>query len=394
MKYKELIELYKAGNLDDERKEQVEKDIEKQSAISDYLFDIESEEFNESENLTFNEDLGNSKKTDDFTKFISNSIRKTFIKTGVIVGVVVLAIVCFIVFAIPKIKDAKYYNPAEKVGTFTNGCETNRMSLDMAVYSEMFLPGMYRDAVLADGNGNAKYDICIIQSTSYSDSFYDVGGVINKGKMLLYDTNPLKSFAKNVFIADNDMISDVLYSNAHGAAGTKEEAYAELDKLNDTDSYVAYVTLNTVMDYTEFKEWAQKNDVHANWCKLCFTGETGKYTALDNIGFIPGTSCSNLYYDKAKYPFLTQFSLAEADTDKDMTTHVSSILNYLSDQDKFRELMQLNLSSSYLKSLAEDVEQNGIHIYGFTMISDKESICALRNLEEIGYIYTKNVKYE
>ena len=37
MKYRELIELYKKGKLDDE-KEMVENDIERHEAISEYLF--------------------------------------------------------------------------------------------------------------------------------------------------------------------------------------------------------------------------------------------------------------------------------------------------------------------------------------------------------------------
>ena len=38
MKYRELIELYKKGKLDDEKKEMVENDIERHEAISEYLF--------------------------------------------------------------------------------------------------------------------------------------------------------------------------------------------------------------------------------------------------------------------------------------------------------------------------------------------------------------------
>ena len=38
MKYKELIELYKSGRLSEEERKKIEEDIEKQEAISEYLY--------------------------------------------------------------------------------------------------------------------------------------------------------------------------------------------------------------------------------------------------------------------------------------------------------------------------------------------------------------------
>ena len=39
MTYRELIQLYKTGKLDEEQKTKVAEDIERQEAISEYLFD-------------------------------------------------------------------------------------------------------------------------------------------------------------------------------------------------------------------------------------------------------------------------------------------------------------------------------------------------------------------
>ena len=41
MTYRELITLYKTGKLDEEQKKQIEADIERQEAISEYLFETE-----------------------------------------------------------------------------------------------------------------------------------------------------------------------------------------------------------------------------------------------------------------------------------------------------------------------------------------------------------------
>ena len=39
MKYRELLQEYKNGTLDESKREEVERDIEKQDAISEYLFE-------------------------------------------------------------------------------------------------------------------------------------------------------------------------------------------------------------------------------------------------------------------------------------------------------------------------------------------------------------------
>ena len=39
MTYRELIKMYKEGSLNEEQTAKVEKDIERQEAISEYLFD-------------------------------------------------------------------------------------------------------------------------------------------------------------------------------------------------------------------------------------------------------------------------------------------------------------------------------------------------------------------
>ena len=209
MNYRELLQKYKAGELPEEQRKQVRQDIEKQDAISEYLFDNEEMEFEEQ----VEQDGGQTTESTDgsvpkdgqnvnivgaavpkdgqrtnviegtvpkdgqrthviegtvpkdgqeaeFTKLIRRAIRRTFIKYGVITGVIVIGIVCFLVFALPKIQDAMYYDPNKIVGT-EEGNKTNQLSLDMSVYSELFLPENYRDSAAATGSGYGNYDIVI-----------------------------------------------------------------------------------------------------------------------------------------------------------------------------------------------------------------------------------------
>lgn len=164
MTYRELLQLYKQGKLDMEKKKQVEAEIEKQDAISEFLYeegdipdfsDLENGEdcFNNLDdknqkaewqdskidgNIEKRQGNLQSKREDDFNeqfmKEIQRSIRKAFIKMGTIVGAVVLIFVLCAVFILPKAVSKLYYDPNEAAGTY-DGMTTTRMSLDLSVYS-------------------------------------------------------------------------------------------------------------------------------------------------------------------------------------------------------------------------------------------------------------------
>ena len=188
MKYHELIELYKAGKLEEEKRNQVERDIERQEAISEYLFEEGEVPDLEMFDNGFGDEL-ESKEVDEeqvqFTKMINASIRKAFVKMGVTVGVVVLALLLFVIFALPQVVDLFYYNPAKIVGKEEHyEHTTNQISLDLAVYSELFMPGYHRSNVIVDENGYGEYDINIVQNVSMTDSFKNVAGKIEREKQV------------------------------------------------------------------------------------------------------------------------------------------------------------------------------------------------------------------
>lgn len=102
--------------------------------------DLESENAENPENEEWLSGQKNNQKDEinrQFIKEIRWSIRKTFIKMGIIVGVAVLVIVLCAVFILPKAVSDFYYNPNEVVGKYEE-MTTTRMDLDLSVYSELF----------------------------------------------------------------------------------------------------------------------------------------------------------------------------------------------------------------------------------------------------------------
>lgn len=382
MKYSELLELYKTGKLPEEQAKKVEADIERHVAIGDYLFDDEkipelSDMFEEAEE---------SKKV---AKIVRDTVREAFIKLGVAVTAVVLAIVLFVVFALPKVVDCFYYNPAKELGSFTEA-----LSLDMAVYSELHMPTRYCDYAYVNSEGYGKYSLVLKPyAIGYQGS---VGGVINKNEMTLYDPDYFDSPAVNDFNFYGLNIGSDFYVT-EGYYRTKEERIEQYkEDLKEGENYIVYVTLNEVMNYQEFVSTVEELSVSPYWVGLCAKNNDKNYSdkpyiSIYSMGFIYNTSCKGLAFDKEKYPYLTQFSMAETmdihsndPVPEDMmTTHVISMLKYMADQKQFRKVMGSS-KEKYL-DLAANIEENGLNIYGYVDVVDKETI--LRLLESDSVIY-------
>lgn len=393
MTYKELLDLYKRGELDDEQRAKVEKDIEKQEAISELLFETEGiPEFSDLDIQAESSLDENSIDEKRFLKMINKSIRRAFVKLGVIVGVIVLAVVIAANTALPHIVDACYYNPAAVVGEI-DGNETNQMSLDTAVYTELFTPGYYRTRVIADSEGYGNYDIRIMQNFSVNGQFKDVYGTVEKGKLNLYTDGVFKLPTSNAFVAGD--IKNVIGHVGTGAAGTVENALEKLNELDDTDYYVGYITIDKVMTYDEFVSWSEAQGATPEWCAVCRSQDGGDYLAQDIIGFMYQSSASQMAYDKEKYPYLNYFDLTETVDDLEqpidreyMETHMVSMLRYMKDNKEFREMAGCVVSDHTFELLARDIEENGLNIYGFAVVAQKDELIEISQMENVHYIYT------
>lgn len=392
MKYSELLKLYKAGNLDKEQIAKVESDIERQQSISEYLFD-EEQIFDFDEDGALSVDDNATKNEVNFVDMVNKSIRKAFIKMGVVSGTVIIAIVMLIIFVVPKAVNLFYYNPSAVVGE-KNGIETNQMSLDMAVYTELYSPNNYRDLVLVDENGYADYDLYIPQTFNVDGNKNDVAGKIERNKLTLYDTSLFQRPYENSFLAEQ--IGLVGYSGI-GAAGDMKTAKKTLQELDENDYYRAYVTMEDVKTYAELVSFCEKNNITPEWCNVCKI-DNDEYYYVDNIGFLYSASSTELGYDVEKYPYLTQFDLSLSSDDFDkaysqdtMEKHFISMLKYIEEQDAFCQMMGVEHSDEFYDELIKNVEENGLNIFGFTVVAQKDEILRISETQDVYYVYTENI---
>lgn len=411
MTYRELLTLYKKGKLDSETKDKIEAEIERQDAISEYLYE-ESALLDFDKTDSFSEHVTDNKKNDDgeehFIKMIQNSIRKAFIKMGLIVGTVVLICILLAQFLLPHIVSKFYYQPDKIVAG-----DTNQMSLDMAVYTELFLPGYQRSDVSAKDYGYGNYDICIHQNLSYNFLFTDVNGYISRNKLTLYDSNIIKTPSNNMFewtgsqwnmdlalskqIPKDAENEDGSMTHSHiGYSGSPKDSSALINELDGNTQYIAYVTLNQLMPYEDFVKFVDKQDnLGFIWCAPRTASDTA-----GNIGFyyISGGSMS-LSWDQKTYPYLQLLTQKESYAEKMenetyAVQHFTSMLRYLLDQKTFSKMIdEYNYSNvGSLKESAEYVEKNGLDIYGFATIADKETLQSLMKTDEVYVIATQPLR--
>lgn len=420
MKYRELLELYKKKELGEEQREMVEQDIERHEAISEYLFEMEEADILQgpAEKPEGSEikakTAGKERDTaDDFTKRVNRAIRRAFLKMGAAVCAVTLVVVLLILFVLPNIVSNFYYDPGRIVSENNYGGTTNQMSLDLAVYTELALPGTYRDNVQVEDRGYGNYNITIYQSVSRSGEFHHVAGRIEKNNLRLYDINLFNISSGNSFgwfqmnMDRKDTLTEQVEKGVGSFAYTpesKEQSAKYLEELDDNKLYLAYVTLDKILSYDDFIRFTEKYSEQMSdiWCV--------PRTAVDshmpigrpaNLGFYIQLEQSSMReWDREKYPDLILWAFDDmSDWDeaeekiKDeayAAEHFAVMLDYMSEQDKFLRMMGEQAAETYAEA-ADYIRENGLQIYGFACVADKETLLELNAEDAVFGIRTEEV---
>ena len=414
MSFRELMEKYKIGQATAEERRMVEEELEKFELINEFEYEKFEETVTEETDTSIRKD--NRNQDEEFTASIRREIRRTFVRAGIITGAAVIAIVLFILFSMPRITDLFYYDPGQNIAVSESGKEdsneTNRMSLDMAVYTELMTPEALRDYVNVEDRGYGCYDINIIQTvTQDNEETRNVSGRIERNKLTLYDTNVINPLIGNTFgwyqrgetgkslrQQDEDEIkAGLITENEEICHGTITPDYnrEELEQLEERRGYYAYVTLNKMMNYEDFINFFDKTGLGYGWCavKTYEPANDEKYRPK-NLGFVfSPTSSAPLQWDDEKYP---QLRRTLSDTDEasykreDVATkHFISMLNYMSDNEKFCRMMKTDENGFDPQSAVEYVKDNGLTIYGFVTRADKDKLLELLNRDEIYTVYVK-----
>ncbi len=343
---------------------------------------------------------------------IQKTMRRTFIKIGAVACAVAVTITLCAIFLLPKGISLFYYDPTEPaVNEKYSGLQTTRMDLDLAVYTELFLPGCYRGAVNAQPLGYGKYTISIPQVVSWNGKHESINGMLTRNKLTLYNPDLFQLPVMNTFVLPETVKGDFQFRDHDtgkkvGVAGLPESAYEQLEGLNDDEWYQAYISFAEITDYADFYQWLQTYlqdgtyDFSEIWCAVYTEGEDGQILG-QNIGFNIYPGGNTLHWNQEKYPELSLLPDTDAleswpemsDTAR-IQTHFVSLLQYMQDNWKFAKIMNPSLREpANFDEMMESVERDGLRLYGFSIRTRKDTLLKLRDDATISYIYAHPVKW-
>ncbi len=333
MKYSEMIELYKNGTLDDSKKHMLEADIERQTAISDYLYEneqippiIEDEtaptDEEKQQSIYEKKQLAKKKEiaeTEKFMKLIRANIRRSFLKFSVALVAMVVAVmlVCgWILTSMPEWERGKYYDPIRSA----DGTENYHFRTEIEDYSETFAPDkVWRDLDFSSlGGGDYSLTVEKLErdrtisgyesdrgdlSDVYAGKF--ISGRISKGTIEVYGDNVFSPEASYPFATAMIGVENLSASRSAGRMdnfGSYDEAAAKKslkDKaaaLDRNGRYNVYITFDKVYTidqaaavlYDQVSVNGQYDDVSADvqriWFALC-QKKNDAFEASGTIGF-------------------------------------------------------------------------------------------------------------
>ena len=434
MSYREKIEQYKKHQLTEEDAIELESEIEKAEAISDYLAeqlidDLDGEFF--SKDASEPTEAKNPKEQEttsakEFEIYVRKSIHRSFRKMGMAVGGVVLAVVLFVQFGMSPLMSAFYYNPTktEMVETTTDDMiyqtSYSQIGMDFHVYAELNLPCKGSDQVNALSNGYGNYQILITPSISFGTKRGTMtAGQIRKGKLELYNPDYLHPAPANYFVGygldrNRDFVSQMkenvieednevtIYNQWF--YGTLENGETAIDALeNDNTMYQAYVSFDQPKTFTEVNEILNTMKEQDIWPSLAWIAVYGNEEGNKLIGYDYNTPQSMTPVSlNEKYPELSLYE-KEGYDDADyenvnkkmqeesvMTQHLVSMLRYMEDQNRFTNMMEKYTGSSMYKSIADYIEKNGISSCGFVCIATKADMQKMLDMDSIIGIVPEN----
>lgn len=327
-----------------------------------------------------------------------------------VLAAVILAAVIVVCIILPKTVKSVCYDPTETVASYYEDgydIETDRMSMDMTVWSELFLPCRKFGTVQAADLNWGKYNVIIGQDMWPSGTEQkQVAGQIERNKLVLYDPVVLQKPPSNAFewtintrdtsLSIRENLSDG--EQAMGMHGGRKAATELLEMLVPEQKYIGYASFNNVIDYEEVGKMLNEYDVMLSWVGIVTSNENHQ----EVIGMYNYFSGSMYPFDSEKYPFLLGYKgLGDDDTNvgieykKYAKQHFISMLKYMNEQKEFLEMIEPleyweeNIEEGYYLDKIEYIEKNGLNVYGVAVVADKETLLELNMHENVYSIATE-----
>lgn len=397
MNFGEIIRRYKEGSASPEEVRLVEEELEKQRQLNDLLY----EEL-EGDLQHLGDDLGDAldrgepdgAETEKFARLVQRSIRRAFVKAGIVITAVALSVMLFVSFGLSPLVDSLYYNPAEELiqeGKNEDSYIVNqRLAVDMGVYTELNFPLRRFDGANIDKRGYGVYNFRLYQSVYPSDMRRDsINGVVERGKITFYNTESLERTPVNFFSNYTEEGEVNPYQLAEWKDWGQEMERQKIDQMADGEYQVASISFSHMLTFQELQQLKDDTGVGNAWNQV----ET--YRVRNNADGYSSVAGSNYgYWDMFSYSDegdvgVPTVRVIPKDMDYEDFLRSEScqqelflrMLDYMGQQEEFLKAADntSNGDCGNYRRAAQYVRENGMMYSGIAVWADRETLEQLWN---------------
>lgn len=377
MNYKELLDRYKNGLANEEEKQLIEQELEKQVAFEEYISETFADEFNDITNLP--DDELHDEETSKLKKSVNSKLRKVVVKSVTIV----MALFISIFFIISPLIDSFYYNPNKT----TVGKMDNDISFDIYAISELNMPGLSPSNVLVDKKGFGEYKVLYSYRNVFNDESYNVNHKIRRGKI----TSSYWDYGLH-----SNMFKSIKYPDFFNIniEENKQKVLNHIRELNP----VSYVSVEIIFESDLTMEELYNLElkypkIEFEWAGIRTNTTNEKVDELVGIDLINSKSGSVLLGDdqiKNKYPAFFMIDwlgkpIGWQGVDYSMEAqayehHYINLLEYVIDRkDAINVLEQRNGKNEFYRLALEYAKENGVKSYGVLAYGEARDLIEISN---------------
>lgn len=363
MTFRELLEKYKNHTATPEERKQVEAELEKYNALTEYL--LEQDVDMEGEDLA-----GQQEELQKIDRSMKKRGRRIIAIAVVIACVVMGALTAFQ----PAISKVIWYDPTERsMQEFAYDIDCH-----MAVLTELTMPEVQMESVMITEKGWGQYDLQVQQREWSSGEYLWEDGTVTRGKIQLksnvYQYSVINAFSRGTA----EFGSSVMTESA--------EAKAALADLPEYMQMEAYVSLGKDWTMEELENFAAQQDGYLGWVGVRISPEDQQLFPL--MGFDASDSGYVFNNVDEAYPFYELSMHEDVSLTEAWEKHFLALLQYSIDQgDFYARLNQSNDHGNACQMVQEYVTKNGVKTYGFLYYGTPAEMRKLLENEDVEGIY-------
>lgn len=363
MTFRELLEKYKNQTATPEERKQVEAELEKYNALTEYLLeqDVDME----------GEDLADQQEE-------LQKIDRSMKKRGRRIIAIAVVIACVVMGALtafqPAISKVIWYDPTEQ--------DLQQYSYDischLAVLAELTMPEVQMESVMITEKGWGQYDLQVQQREWSSGEYLWEDGTVTRGKIQLksnvYQYSVINAFSRGTAEFGNSVMTE------------SAKAKAALADLPEYLKMEAYVSLGKDWTMEELENFAAQQDGYLGWVGVRTSPEDQQFLPL--MGFDADSSGYIWENVDAAYPFYELSMHEDVPLAEAWEKHFLALLQYSIDHgDFYARLNQSNDHGSTCQMVQEYVTENGVKTYGFLYYGTPAEMRKLLENEDVEGIY-------